>query len=297
MIERFTSSRYRIHLSIDIWTAPAGNRSYLDVIAHWCDVDYNIQTALIALRPVEGRHSGVNIAGILTDVIETYRIGHKIGYCMGDNASNNTTAVEELQSLLISNFGEDAGVIPTEERRLRCLAHILNLGAKNLLFGKSIDALELSIDVDLTFEEEKAEEEEFAKWRKAGVIGKSHNLVHFIHHSDQRKDAFRALQVDLLHYPHSIMISIDNTTRWNSTFLMINDLLNLREAVDLYVSISLTSKAMEAKYKRKLEQCQPTESDWEELIDLHALLYPFWELTIKMQGQENCKRMLTMTRP
>lgn len=80
------------------------------------------------------------------------------------------------------------------------------------------------------------------------------------------------------------MISSDNATRWNSTFVMINDALNLREAIDLYVNISLTGKSMEKKDKKKLERCYLGEEEWEELHHLHGLLYGFWELTLKMQG-------------
>jgi len=66
---------------------------------------------------------------------------------------------------------------------------------------------------------------------------------------------------------------------------MINDLLKLREAVELYVSMSISSgKAMEKKDKNKLLECQLKEEDWEELITMHGILYSFWELTLSMQG-------------
>ena len=114
-MERFLQSRYRIHLSLDIWTAPSGNTSYLGVVAHWCDIDFKIQTVLIALRPLNDRHTGSNIAQCLIEIIDDYGIGDKVGYCMLDSASNNTTAIEELQPLLISKFGARAAIIDYEE--------------------------------------------------------------------------------------------------------------------------------------------------------------------------------------
>ena len=89
LIERLTQSRSRIHLSMDIWTTPSGNRSYLGIVANWCDADFEICNVLIALPPITGQHTGLNIAKLASDVIDTYGIGQKIGYCMLDSASNN----------------------------------------------------------------------------------------------------------------------------------------------------------------------------------------------------------------
>ena len=46
-----------------------------------------------------------------------------------------------------------------------------------------------------------------------------------------------------------------------------------------------SSKTMDKKDKQRLEKhCTLTDDEWEELIHLHALLYDFWELTLRMQG-------------
>ena len=84
-------------------------------------------------------------------------------------------------------------------------------------------------------------------------MGKAHNFCYFLHHSIQRRIVFKTIQIDIYQYPHDIMSYISNTTRWNSIFLMINDLLNLREAVELYIQRILISKTMKKKDKLKLE--------------------------------------------
>jgi hypothetical protein len=66
----------------------------------------------------------------------------KVGYCMGDSASNNTTAAIELQPLLTSRFGATISINQLSERQLRCSEHLLNLGAKKLLFGNDSEAIE-----------------------------------------------------------------------------------------------------------------------------------------------------------
>jgi hypothetical protein len=171
-------------------------------------------------------------------------------------------------------------VITPEERRLRCFGHCINLGAKALIFGHDIEALE-SESKNIG---DAAEEAEFLRWRKAGAIGKLHNLVNFIKRSSQRQDTFRKIQTETLGWDHSIIPASDVKTRWNSSFIQINDGLNCKEPIDLYIDRSLVSKDMDKKDKDKLRLCKLTEEDWEELIHLHALLYPLWLLTMKMQG-------------
>jgi len=54
-----------------------------------------------------GAHTGANIATVLVDVFEKYDICEKLGYMMLDNATNNDTAIESLDTELIWR-----GIIP-----------------------------------------------------------------------------------------------------------------------------------------------------------------------------------------
>jgi len=46
----------------------------------------------------------------------------------------------------------------------------------------------------------------------------------------------------------------------------------------------VSTQGIDKKDKKCLEQCMLGEEDWEELTNIHALLYQFWELTMHMQG-------------
>lgn len=53
-----------IHLTCDLWTS--GNRlGLMGIIAHCVDEDGILRNLIIALREVEGSHSGENMAKIL----------------------------------------------------------------------------------------------------------------------------------------------------------------------------------------------------------------------------------------
>lgn len=278
--EKLQLAKSRIHLSMDLWSTPSGNRSYLGIVAHWVDENNEVREVLIALPDLKGEHSGLNIAETALKVIEDYDIGSKVGFYMLDNAKNNDTGISHLQRLLKEKHGNDCGILSPKDARLRCLGHVLNLAAKALLFGKDADQLEY------TTEDPSAEEEaEFEKWRKSGAIGKCHNLVIFLYASGQRRDHFRDIQTKNLNWDHSIMPHKPNATRWNSYFLMMNDILNLREAVEVYYTMVKNSPAFDRKDKKKLDDyCKLTDEDWNELIEIHAMLYDFWDVTMKMQG-------------
>ena len=75
--------------------------------------------------------------------------------------------------------------------------HILNLAAKDLLFGIDINAFEFQDSNSL---DAKTEEAEFLKWIKTEPVCTARNLVPFIHRSRQRKDEFNPVQISILRW-------------------------------------------------------------------------------------------------
>ena len=70
---------------MDIWTTPAGDRSYLDIVASWVNIDHKNNNILIAFPP---QYTDINITATIMEVIEEYGISGRVGYYMVDNASN-----------------------------------------------------------------------------------------------------------------------------------------------------------------------------------------------------------------
>jgi len=93
---------------------------------------------MLGLRRLQGPHSGENIAEAVMSIIKTYGISDRIGYFVLDNATSNTTCVTNiLDALEVDDI--------TKNRRLCCLAHVINLSAKAFLFGKDPDAFEKEV--------------------------------------------------------------------------------------------------------------------------------------------------------
>jgi len=267
-------AKSKIHISSDQWSSPNGH-AFLGIVAHWWDLDDALKSALIALPKLLGVHSGENIAFTTVEVLKQYEIQNNVGYFMFDNASNNDTAVEHINQLL-ADLGIHRGM-SDEECRLRCAGHILNLVVKALLFGKDSDSLEMDA-VD------------FKTWRKVGALGKLHNICRFIRASPQRCEKFLNVQLD---ETDAFMLRLNNDTRWDSTYEMIDRALQLRGPVDAFVVAAMNKRGGETKkeHREQLAADQLKSADWKELEELHALLKPFKSITMELQGNLSDGRM------
>lgn len=225
----------KIHLSIDGWTSDS-KLPLLGICAHFVTADYELKTTLIALPFIHSRHTGITLSKIILEVIQEYEIEEKLGYFMMDNASNNDTMMEELQKSL-----PDLNV---QQRRLRCLGHVVNLVCKVMLHGTDAESFEKDFarpDSDRRVEafERKVtlanEEQRLDAWRKKGAIGKGHNFVIHVNYSEARRQAFKAKQKEADDSATQLYeLLIDGGVRWNSAFVMVERLLQLKDAVTLY---------------------------------------------------------------
>lgn len=141
-------SRGKIHLSFDIWTSPTGY-ALAGIVSHFVDDDYQVRTILIAMREIQGEHSGPNVSQTVVDVVHEFQAESELGAFVLDNGSNNDTATRFILKELELYTHEE------EHYRLRCLGHIINLAAQDFIFGQNSEkwlrehaAIEDSTDVE-----------------------------------------------------------------------------------------------------------------------------------------------------
>lgn len=171
-----------LHISFDLWSSP-NNLALIAIIVHYIDTQGNAKQRLLAVKEVEGEHSGLNIAGVLLEVFKDYQIGRQIGYFVVDNAQNNDTAIEEVLRALFPHMSAKK----RKQRRLRCLGHVINLAAQRFILGHRAkkDLRELAAAQIL------GKQDEVNKfWEKQGAIGLLHQLVKYIRLTPQRRQEF-----------------------------------------------------------------------------------------------------------
>jgi hypothetical protein len=178
--EQLHSATSAIHISFDLWTS-RNLKALCGINCHFADEYGNLKSFLLALPQQEGKHTGVNIADTIAEIITSFGLTNNIGFFVADNASNNDTCIQALAR----EFHFDAA-----ERRLRCAGHIFNLVARALLWGLDEDAfLRELAEVEITAEE-------LELWRCRGPVGKVRNTIVYIRASPQRNEAFKKAQED-----------------------------------------------------------------------------------------------------
>jgi len=266
----FTTAKSKIHISADLWTS-LNNYALLGIVAHWWDMNDNLQSALIALPKLYGSHTGANIGKAIIDTLDLYNITEKLGYFMLDNASSNDTAVEAITTEF--RHHRLSRTITSKEARLRCSRHIINLVVRSLFFGTSVEALQL-------------DSVEFETWRRIGPIGRLHNTIRRVRGSPQRRKRFLGFQSnDSDSDLEPLMARQNNDTRWDSTFNMINRALKpqVRRAIDKFIDSAI--EELSTKQEREdLEADRLEEADWSMLENIHEILAPFHTMTKELQG-------------
>ncbi|KZL84608.1 transposase-like protein [Colletotrichum incanum] len=225
----------KIHLSFDLWTSP-NIYAFMGVTGHFLDTN------------------GINQAGTLLTIAKLYGIEAKVGIAIADNAANNDACLDTLIPQLNPNMTST----DVKAYRLRCYGHILNLTCRAFLFGKVSSTLEAESDFYRLL---NRHEEDLQLWRKTGAVGKLRNIVYFIRASPQRTEAFQKASREIDSEQDYQMFTstesetrllLNNDTRWNSTYLMVQ-------------------RAIKKK-------------DWKVLCEIIYILEPFYLQTKRLEG-------------
>jgi hypothetical protein len=253
--ERLSLARSRIHISYDLWTSP-NHKAMIAIVAHWTSEDYEVKTALLAIREVHGGHTGENIANAVYPVLKEYNIHDRFGYYVGDNATNNDTSLEWLNQHL-RNEGHKQ--FNPDQRRLRCFAHEMQIAVKGLLFGPNVKELEEYPATAGVTEEEKREYAK-KKWRSFGAVGKLHNVIKYSLASPQRREGYTMISQELENNARKkLRVPVmHNDTRWGSVMDMVEYALENRVHLEVY-----------CRGNEELEEDELTEQDWDDLNVVH----------------------------
>ena len=183
IIETLKSAKSSIHLCPDVWSSPSG-LGLLGVTCRFIGSDDRLHCLVLSLVELPEVHSGEAMAEALVDLLADYNITPQIGYVVANNAtSNDSMMVAPSVSL------EQEGILYNPVfRRLRCCGHIVNLVVTDFLFGKHPYRNQSRAD--------RTAAEDTDHWRKAGPLGKLHNITRHIYGSTQRKKEFKALTPD-----------------------------------------------------------------------------------------------------
>jgi hypothetical protein len=279
----------KIHLSFDLWTSLGRRLSLLGVVAHYLDEKFNPRAVLLSLPRMHGSHNATNLSTQLVSILDHFDLRESFGNAITDNASENAACLDLLGTELFINTGK---------RHVRCMGHVINLVAQEVLFGQDLDAFEESLE-NLT-----TEEVELRYWQRKGPIGRLHNLIRYICYSSNRRELFLKLQRDQpdslrserLRGKDAYELVHDNLTRWNSWYDAIERAIDLRHTVDDFVDHELADYNQRlARYHRRAPSLQSAppkahsltydrfnNDDWQVIAGYLKILKPLKSATMKL---------------
>lgn len=283
--ETLRSAITKINFSFDLWTSN-NKLALLGLCAHFINIEGKAITTLLALPRQTGRHSGLNTAETISEIIASYGLQDKLGYFTTDNASSNKTCLDYIANE--HGFERD-------KRWVRCSGHIFNLVGQAALFGSDSEAFAEAIETATL------EELELQHWRKKGPIGKLHNIVYWVNRSPQRCERFEALQ--RLHIApgkpdtkKEVYQAIkDVETRWNSFHHSAERACYLRVAIDeLLIEEDTQWRQYCARCEqanREIKRRRPpilsdmlSTNDWAVITQYVAILKPLKDATLALEG-------------
>ncbi|TXB97466.1 hypothetical protein FocTR4_00012139 [Fusarium oxysporum f. sp. cubense] len=273
-------------------------------------------------RKTSGRviHSGERQATLMAEAIEEYGIAKQIGYHTGDNATSNDTCLKHLSQMLQDKYGLVNGVwisFRPNRRRIRCIAHIINLSLQAFLLASSKEALRAALaaasdvtgaemyeqfyftlyDVSAnepTSRSEASEQQEqsfskvwkgkakraarkppdfrddkFRGWQTIPAMRKLHNIAVWLRNS--------SIHSDLWEDRVSLRLGIDNDTRWNSWYKLIDNLIRRQSQIKQFL----------LDYDKEINDNILNSSDWDYLERTHRFLHPFASATLWAEGKNS----------
>ena len=267
-IGTFLHEARKISICADVWSKKGLTSSYLGITAHFFSrKDHRRHCVTLAVRRMVSAHTGAYIRKVVDEVLGEWEIHPtKVLASLTDNGSNMVAAFrvqlqvlqddeddeedeeENMEEQELEEQESDFESIDFEDRecdqaiafhslgRISCFAHTLQLVVNKF---SEITAFK-------------------------GVLNRAHTLIRKVNSSGKATESLVLLSGKKL--------VRDCPTRWSSTYLMINRMLEVRN--------SLTSVLEE------LEWDNLAVSEWKLLEALRDLLHPFAIFTALVQGEE-----------
>lgn len=244
----------KLSVSLDCWTSPF-QQAFMAITGYFLDQNWEYREVLLGFEPLEGTHSGDNLASVLSAILKQHQIVDRIMAITTDNASNNDTMIIKMQKDY-----PDARFI-----RIPCMAHVIQLSLNQLLGQIKGNPLNDTVDMVWTEEHNKAARQRSKKRDIANTLNKARDLAIFINASPQRKEKFKDLQKEIRN-PQLVLIQ-DVRTRWNSTYLMLERARRLRSELDKYCRLY------------EIDHMILNSDEWRQIDYLLCLTKPFYIYT------------------
>lgn len=255
-------------LTTDTWTS-IQKINYMCITAHFIDINLKLHKRIIIFCPISS-HKGETISLAIENCLRDWRIDRVFTITV-DNASSNDVAVNNFRRK-IANW--DSNIFKGAHIHMRCVAHIINLIVVDYL-------KDINESVTIVRDAVKYVKQSLARLSKFKECAKLEKIE------------------------SNISLCLDVSTRWNSTFLMLNVAQKFERAFERFdeqdpcFKLDLQFRKWEVvlndgnvifgadskpQNEMKTNDGRPTCTDWSNVRLFASLLQVFYEITLKVSG-------------
>ncbi|XP_030970702.1 zinc finger BED domain-containing protein RICESLEEPER 2-like [Quercus lobata] len=229
----------KICLTSDLWKSSTTDE-YMVLTAHYIDANWELQMRVLCFSHTPPPRSGKILGERLFNILKEWGIEKKVFTITLDNASYNDTLVNSLKK---NPSFRSSLPCSGEFFCVRCGAHILNL-----IVQEGLKIIE-------------------------HVVHNIRESVKYVRDNDMRKLRFAECLQELPNLT-SKKVRQDVSTRWNSTYLMIETALTFRDA---FHNLSIVDGSFRT--------C-PLDDEWDKAEKIAKFLKPFYDITTLFSGTQ-----------
>lgn len=266
------SNESKFSFTVDAWWA-RNRASYYGITIHFIDNDWNLVSTTLDIVASKGKHSGRDIANMFWSILEDFGIVDKVQGLVMDNASANTTFVAEFSSIM----GQHNLEFDAEDGHFRCLSHIINLGARDTLALMDVHVQEHNLQATNSKELSDDEYDSDDESAISPPVGKLVKNVRCINKKIKNSEVLsNRLQSSCdaagINFKKPIL---DVTTRWNSTFEMLDSAFKMKAALAILCENDPVFRSLKL-----------TSDDWQLLKKILDFLKYFKVVSDKICGEK-----------
>jgi hypothetical protein len=252
-LQKFNS---KFSLTCDVWTSK-NQLSFFGFTVHFIDDKWKMQQRLLAFKYLTGDHDGVSLGKAMIEVLEDFGIAERLLGVTADNASNNSTMLAEIQKFYDAKY--PASGFSVEWNQVECVAHVLNLGAQQILKNckQPVDSDNYEPGSDSSDQLVTAVSRLAFLCRKIRLAPKLRRLMETVCKDKQTK---------------YLVPIIDVVTRWNSTYDMLVRALKYKDI--------LSATFYRSPDHTTMIPLLLNENDWHCIAKLINVLQPLKEATL-----------------
>uniref|UniRef100_A0ACD6A1T1 Uncharacterized protein n=1 Tax=Avena sativa TaxID=4498 RepID=A0ACD6A1T1_AVESA len=209
----------RICLTSDMWTS-SQSLGYMSITAHYINEEFIYMKKIISFKEVKYPHTGYAIEEAIVGCLTEWGIRGKLFTLTLDNASNNTSACDEL-----IKYHKHELLLDGQHLHVRCCAHILNI-----LVQDGMKIIHTSIHL-------------------------IRELLKHIDSSSARLQDFNTI-ASRMGLPEKKGIYLDIPNKWNSTWKMLVEALKYKSVLTSYADQKFEVSPSETEWNKAEAICE-----------------------------------------